>query len=71
MIQGVVKKIKTPDGYGFLTVEGRDKDLFFHATEVVAGNFKTMQAGDKVVFKDVVNNGKGDCAVGIEVVSTL
>jgi CspA family cold shock protein len=65
---GIIKKVVTDKGFGFLSVEGREKDLFFHASGVVNGptEFNTMQEGDKVTFKDIVNNGKGDAATGVE-----
>lgn len=63
---GVIKKLKKSDGYGFLTVEGRSKDLFFHVSGMVAGqDFKSLEEGQEVQFDDVVNTGKGDSAVGV------
>lgn len=68
MNKGVIKKIVDGKGFGFITVEGKSKDLFFHATGVVGGSeaFKRLQEGDKVIFADIVDNGKGDGAVGVE-----
>jgi CspA family cold shock protein len=67
MNQAVIKKLVSDKGFGFLTVEGRDKDLFFHASGLVEGLlFDDLKEGQVVTFQDVVNNGKGDGAVGIE-----
>lgn len=67
MNQGIIKKLVADKGFGFLTVEGREKDLFFHASGLVKGlSFDYLKEGDTVTFQDIVNNGKGDGAVGIE-----
>lgn len=67
MHQGIIKKLMGDKGFGFITVEGRDKDLFFHATGLVDGLFfKDLKEGQEVIFQDIVDNGKGDGAVGIE-----
>lgn len=68
MYKGIVKKLVTDKGFGFLTVEGRGKDLFFHATGMVEGSdFKSLSEGQEVSFEDIVNTGKGDSAVGVSV----
>lgn len=66
-MHGIIKKIMEK-GFGFLSVEGRDKDLFFHANEVVGGKnaFGTLREGDNVKFRDIVRDTKGDSAVGVE-----
>ncbi len=66
MYTGIIKKL-SDKGFGFLTVEGRGKDLFFHSSALEGGlTFNSLREGDKVVFKDITNTGKGDSAVGIE-----
>lgn len=70
MYTGIIKKVITDKGFGFLKVEGREKDLFFHASGVKGGKpaFENMREGDKVKFADIVNNGKGESAQDVEVV---
>lgn len=63
MYQGIIKVIKQKEGYGFLEIEGKEGDLFFHATKTK--DFKLMNVGDAVVYADIVNNGRGDQAVGV------
>lgn len=67
-MNGVIKKIVKDKGFGFIIVDGREKDLFFHASAVNGGSeaFKRLEEGDRVRFRDIVNNGKGESASGVE-----
>ena len=68
MNNATIKKL-SEKGFGFLKVEGREKDLFFHATGLVGGlDFNQLKEGQKVTFEDIENNGKGDTAVGVDLV---
>ena len=49
-MQGVVKK-KTDKGFGFIAIEGEDKDLFFHSNSLVGVSFDEIQEGDNVSFE--------------------
>ncbi|HYE22012.1 MAG TPA: cold shock domain-containing protein [Verrucomicrobiae bacterium] len=49
-MNGVIKK-KTDKGFGFITVEGSDKDLFFHSNSLVDVTFDELKEGDKVTFE--------------------
>ena len=48
-------------GYGFIKVEGRDKDLFFHMNELVNARIDDLRPGDAVTF-EVTSSPKGDQA---------
>ena len=63
-MNGVVKK-KTDKGFGFITVEGQDKDLFFHSNSLVGVTFDELQEGDAVTF-DVEESPKGPNAVNVK-----
>jgi cold shock protein len=47
---GTVKRIMEK-GFGFIEVEGQEKDVFFHANEVLDEAFNTLQEGDTVTFE--------------------
>ena len=38
-------------GYGFIKVEGQEKDLFFHSNELSGVTFDELSEGDAVVFE--------------------
>lgn len=63
-MNGVIKK-KTDRGFGFITVEGQEKDLFFHSKSLVGVTFEELQEGDKVTF-DVEDSPKGKNAVNVQ-----
>ena len=63
-MNGVIKK-KTDKGFGFITVEGQDKDLFFHSNSLVGVTFDELQEGDNVTF-DVQDSPKGKNAVNVK-----
>lgn len=56
------------NGYGFITREGEDKDLFFHANELNGVEFDHLREGDKVEF-EVGEGPKGPNAVKVSLVS--
>lgn len=45
-------------GYGFVTQDGTDKDIFVHYTAIKREGFKTLREGDRVTF-EVVDGPKG------------
>lgn len=66
---GVIKMIKEDKGFGFIAMEGRDKDLFFHATALVGGlRMSGLKVGDKVSIADIEQTDKGDSAVGVDLI---
>ncbi len=54
-------KTKTDKGYGFISREGEDKDLFFHSNDLDGVSFDELQEGAEVTF-DVENGEKGPAA---------
>ena len=63
-MNGVVNK-KTDKGFGFITVEGPDKDVFFHSNSLVGITFNELQEGDSVTF-DIEDSPKGKNAVNVQ-----
>jgi CspA family cold shock protein len=51
-------------GYGFISVEGNDKDLFFHSNELQNTSFDDLKEGDNVEF-EVAESDKGPNAVKV------
>lgn len=50
MQQGTIATL-TDKGFGFIKVEGREKDLFFHSNELVGVRFEDLREGDTVSFE--------------------
>jgi CspA family cold shock protein len=67
MQEGIIARL-TDKGFGFIKVEGRDKDLFFHSNELVGVSFDSLQEGDKVTF-EVADSPKGPNAVKVSKVA--
>ena len=63
-MNGVIKK-KTDKGFGFITVQGQDKDVFFHSKSLVGVTFDELNEGDTVSF-DVEDSPKGPNAVNVK-----
>lgn len=64
MQTGTIKRL-TDRGFGFIAIEGSEKDLFFHSNELAGGlEFNSLHEGDKVQF-DVASGPKGDNATNV------
>ncbi len=61
---GTIKKI-TDKGFGFITGEGLQKDLFFHSNSLVGVTFNELQEGDQVSF-ETEESPKGLNAVNVQ-----
>ncbi len=49
-MKGTIKKL-TNKGYGFISVEGEENDLFFHSNDLVDVEFEELREGDEVTFE--------------------
>lgn len=61
---GTIKK-KTDKGFGFITGEGLEKDLFFHSNSLVGVTFDEINEGDTVTF-EMEESPKGMNAVNVQ-----
>jgi CspA family cold shock protein len=50
MQEGTIKNLNEK-GFGFISIEGEEKDLFFHKNELVGVTFEELKVGDKVSFE--------------------
>lgn len=64
-MNGVIKKIVSDKAFGFITVPGREKDLFFHKESVVGGQFEDLREGDSVTFEEI-STEKGPAAKDVQ-----
>jgi len=49
-MKGTIKKL-TDKGFGFISIEGEEKDLFFHSNELKDVGYDELKEGDKVSFE--------------------
>ena len=64
MAVGKVKWFNNAKGYGFINEEGKIEDLFAHYSAIKMDGYKTLKAGQAVVF-DIIQGPKGLHAVNI------
>jgi len=63
MQEGTIARI-TDRGFGFISIEGEEKDVFFHSNELQGIQFNELQVGDKVTF-EVAESPKGPNATNV------
>jgi len=65
MVEGTIARLVTDKGFGFISREGEEKDLFFHSTELQGVEFNDLREGDKVTF-EVAEGQKGPNATNVK-----
>ena len=60
---GTIKRL-TDKGFGFIAIEGEEKDLFFHTSALVDVTFEELAEGDAVTF-ETEDSDKGPRAVNV------
>lgn len=63
---GTVKWFNDEKGFGFITRDDGEKDVFCHHSAIRGTGFKSLAEGQKVEF-DVVQGQKGPAAEGVTV----
>ena len=64
MAKGKVKWFNDAKGFGFLQVEGQDKDIFVHHTAIISEGFRTLSEGEDVEF-ELADGPKGPKAENV------
>jgi CspA family cold shock protein len=62
-MEGTIKNL-TDKGFGFITVDGEEKDLFFHSNELKGASYEELKVGDRVSFEKG-ESPKGPNAVNV------
>ena len=64
---GTIKTL-TDKGFGFISVEGQEKEVFFHTSALVGVTYDELNVGDSVSF-ETEDSDKGPRAVNVQRVS--
>lgn len=62
--KGKVKWFSNMKGFGFLTKEGSDKDIFVHYSSIQGEGYKKLLEDEEVTF-DIVDGAKGPQAANV------
>ena len=62
-MEGIIKNL-IDKGFGFITVDGEEKELFFHSNELKGVTFEELKAGDRVSFEKA-DSAKGPNATNV------
>ncbi|OOZ39461.1 cold-shock protein [Solemya elarraichensis gill symbiont] len=65
MSTGIVKWFNNTKGYGFVTPDDGDSDIFVHFSSIQMEGFKTLKEGQKVEY-EVTEGPKGLHAISIQ-----
>jgi len=64
MMTGTIKTL-TDKGFGFISAEGQEKELFFHSSALVGVAYDELRQGDTVSFETEASE-KGPRAVNVQ-----
>ena len=65
MATGTVKWFNGDKGYGFITPDNGNKDLFVHQTEILSEGFRNLEEGQAVEY-ELGEGRKGPCAIKVK-----
>ena len=68
MSTGTVKWFSDAKGFGFITPDGEQNDVFVHFSALQGSGFKTLREGEKVQF-EVTDGPKGKQATNVSTIS--
>ena len=62
---GTVKWFNSEKGFGFISVDGTDRDVFVHHTAIVMDGFRVLEQDQRVEF-EIVDGPKGPQAGNVK-----
>jgi cold shock protein len=67
MPEGHVKWFNESKGFGFIAVDGQEKDVFVHHSAITMQGFRTLAEGQRVSF-DIEEGKKGPAATNVKAI---
>ena len=67
--KGRVEYLNEKKGYGFIKVDGHEKNLFFHAKDCRMIRFEQLRVSDTVLIGSIKENEQGKIACDITLVN--
>lgn len=64
---GTVKRFNKIKGYGFITPDAEDKEVFVHFSEVQTDGYKELSEGQRVQY-ELVKGERGEYAKRVKVI---
>ena len=64
MATGTVKWFNAEKGFGFITPDGAEGDVFVHYSEIQSNGFRTLEENQRVEF-EIGQGAKGPQATGV------
>ena len=64
MAQGTVKWFNAEKGFGFISPDGSDTDVFVHFSNIEGSGYRSLEEGQAVEF-DIGQGRKGDEALKV------
>ena len=68
MVKGTVKWFNAKKGYGFISSEEAQGDVFVHFSEIQSDGYRTLDEGDAVEF-ELTSDDKGSKAKAVKKVA--
>jgi cold shock protein len=50
MVKGTVKWFSEQKGYGFISPDAGDEDIFVHYTDIAGSGFRSLKVGERVSY---------------------
>ena len=64
---GTVKFFSTTKGWGFITPDIGDEELFVHYSQIQGEGYRNLYEGDKVQY-EIVDRGRGPQAINVRTI---
>ena len=64
---GTVKRFNKIKGYGFITPDNNDKEVFVHFSEVQIAGYKELQVGQRISYV-LAKGEKGEYATKVKII---